>query len=79
MSDDFRHSTHAEQQRTLKAVALELQLRRDGIPAAAARTLPPKARRRVEAAAGVRRSSDETWERTFLMMEDAESARRTPS
>ena len=78
---DFGHSSYAEQQRTLKAISLETQLRRDGIPAAAARTLPAAARRRVEKAAGVRRSSDETWERAFAFLEDAESsaARRAAS
>lgn len=75
MSDDFAHSSFAEQARTTKAIALETQLRRDGIPAAAARTLPPASRRRIERAAGVRRSSDETWDRAFAFLEDAERSR----
>lgn len=70
---DFAHSGYAEQARTEKAIKIETQLWRDRIPAAAAATLPPAARRRVEKAAGVRPSSDETWERAIAFLADAET------
>lgn len=72
---DFAHSAWAEQRRTEKAVRLETQLSADGIPAAAARTLAPAARRRIERAAGVRVCSDETWARAIAFLEDYETTR----
>ena len=71
---DWGHNSFAEQARMEKAIALEHRLRLDGIPSTAARTLPPTARRNVERAAGVRRSSDETWDLTFRLLEDAEAS-----
>lgn len=75
MTADFAHSTYAEEARTAKAIRLETQLSADGIPSAAARTLPPASRRRIEKAAGVNRASDETWERAIAFLADYERSR----
>lgn len=72
---DFGHSAWAEQRRMEKAVALETALSVEGIGADAARTLPPRARRRIEHKAGVNRSSDETWGKAIALLADYEQTR----
>lgn len=74
-ADDFGHTAFAEARRMEKAAALAARLHADGIPAAAVPSLPPASRRRVERAAGVRRSSAETWAKAAEVLEDRE--RRT--
>lgn len=81
MTDDFAHSAYAEQRRLEKALALETVLTAEGIPSDAVRawageawrcTLPPRVRRRLEAAAGVRVCSEETWLRAAALLADYE-------
>ena len=55
----FRHGRAAEGNRRRKAVPLAVVLRQEGHEAAPD---SPRERRRLERAAGVRRSSDDTWD-----------------
>lgn len=87
MSTDFGHTQWAEEQRTTKALALEVALAAEQIPAGAVRawdedsrewrlTLPPRIRRRFEKAAGVRACSVETWLRAAAFLADHEDTTR---
>jgi hypothetical protein len=72
---DFAHTAYAEQARIVKAAALEGVLRAEGIPADAVLSLPPAARRRIERAAGIRRSSEDTWAKAVWLMEQEDADR----
>lgn len=74
MSIDYAHNATANAQRVAKADRIAVQLRTEGIPAAAARDLPPRARRRIERAAGSRVASDETWAMAIAFLTDHEQA-----
>jgi hypothetical protein len=65
---DFAHSPYAAQARQRKAIRIEAALRMGGVDGTQARTLTDTQRREVEHAAGVRRSSDETWEAVFTLL-----------
>lgn len=81
---DYGHSAWAEEARTRKAVALEVALSGQAIPADAVREwdgqqwrvkMPAGTRSRIEKAAGVRKSSDETWLRAAELLADYEATR----
>jgi len=66
---DFAHSAFAAEARVRKAVRIEAALRMAGLDAAAAKGLDEAGRRGMERAAGVRRSSDETWAAALRLMD----------
>jgi len=72
---DFGHSDWATEQRTQKAVRLEAHLHGLEYTAAAVERLTAADRRAFERAAGVRRSSDETWALVVRLMRSAEGGR----
>lgn len=81
---DFAHNGWAEQRRTEKAVAIESALTAEGLTSDHVRywdgerwvvKLPPGVRRRIERAADVRTSSDETWLRAAAFLADYEQTR----
>lgn len=66
---DFAHTSYARDARVRKATRIEAALRMAGVDATGARALDDKERRAVEKTAGVRKSSEETWEAAFTLMD----------
>jgi hypothetical protein len=69
---DYGHTSWAQEQRTQKAVRLEAYLRSHGYTVLLTESLAPSQRRQVERAAGVRTSSDETWQLVLRLMRSSE-------
>jgi len=73
---DYANTPYARDARVLKAVKIEATLRMIGCDATTAAALDDKGRRDAEKAAGVRKSSDETWAVVLTLM--GASNPRTP-
>jgi DNA-binding transcriptional regulator PaaX len=68
MRHDFGDTPAAREARERKARALAKALAAAGYPAATVYELTDRGRRRMERAAGVRRCSDRTWDRVWVLL-----------